>query len=81
MRIVSWIEHCWASALLAIVMAGEGGRDGQSCWPTTQERELLLTVLAQEGDSVVIRAPDDVFDRRRRELGEDLLLLQVKERD
>lgn len=38
-------------------------------------------MLAQESDHVAIGAPDNVLDRRSGDLGEDLLLLDVEERD
>lgn len=39
------------------------------------------TVLAEESDHAAILRPDDILDRRRRQLGQDLLLLDIEEND
>lgn len=36
-------------------------------------------MLGKKSDHVVVRAPDDVLDGLSRELGEDLLLLEIEE--
>lgn len=40
-----------------------------------------LTVFAQQRDHGVVVAPDDIFDERSGKLGDDLLLLNVKQDD
>lgn len=42
---------------------------------------MQLTVLAQQGDVITIGAPDDILDRRRSELSQNLLLLDIEQRD
>lgn len=38
-------------------------------------------MLAQQGDIITIRAPDNVLHRWRSELSQDLLLLNIKQGD
>jgi len=58
--------------LLAIVIADVSPIAGT-------KQKTRLTVLAQKSDVSAVIAPDDVLDRRRRELRKGLLLLNVEQ--
>jgi hypothetical protein len=83
-RIVSWSEQLSLRALSAILMADQEREDLKLATErraSPEREEDGRTVLSEQGDHAVISAPDNVLDRKRRQLSENLLLLEIEERD